>query len=90
VCVVFRSMPTSTEDLAALSRGYVRTIEIADFLGISRQRADQLSVVEGFPRPRMVAGRPMWKRTSIEAWAKREWWGAKPWRRRPSRGEASP
>jgi predicted DNA-binding transcriptional regulator AlpA len=75
-------MPTSTEVLAALDRGYMRTIEIAEFLGVSRQRADKLSVMKGFPRPRMVAGRRMWKRSTIEAWAEREWWDTRSWRAR--------
>jgi hypothetical protein len=71
-------VPTSTEVVGALGRGYVRTIEIADFLGVSRQRAEKLSVMKGFPRLRMVAGRRMWQRSTIEAWAEREWWGKRP------------
>ena len=45
--------------------------EIGELLGVSRQRADQLSKADGFPAPEAVitAGR-IWKREDIEAWAR--------------------
>ena len=46
----------------------MRTSDVAAFLGVSRQRVDQLVATGGFLAPRLVAGHRMWKRTSIEAW----------------------
>jgi predicted DNA-binding transcriptional regulator AlpA len=45
--------------------------EIGDLLGVSRQRADQLSRLEGFPEPigTIAAGR-IWRRADVEAWAR--------------------
>jgi predicted DNA-binding transcriptional regulator AlpA len=45
--------------------------EIGDLLGVSRQRADQLSRLEEFPEPVAVlsAGR-VWRRADVEAWAR--------------------
>jgi predicted DNA-binding transcriptional regulator AlpA len=44
--------------------------EIADLLGVSRQRADQLSRTDSFPTPlgEVAAGR-IWRRSDVEAWA---------------------
>lgn len=45
------------------------THEIAQLLGVSRQRADQLGRQEGFPRPvAELKGGRIWKRTEIERW----------------------
>jgi prophage regulatory protein len=46
--------------------------EIAEILGVSRQRAGQLADGDDFPEPISVlaAGR-VWKRADIEAWARR-------------------
>lgn len=48
------------------------TTEIAELLGVSRQRADQLSRTDGFPEPvaEIAAGR-IWLREDVEAWADR-------------------
>jgi prophage regulatory protein len=45
--------------------------EIAEMLGISRQRADQLVRQAGFPAPDAVitAGR-IWRTEDVEAWAR--------------------
>jgi predicted DNA-binding transcriptional regulator AlpA len=45
--------------------------EIADMLGVSRQRVHQLAATEAFPAPEaeVSAGR-LWKRAVIEKWAK--------------------
>ena len=45
--------------------------EIADLLGVSRQRAGQLAATEGFPQPvaRLAAG-PIFESADVEAWAK--------------------
>jgi prophage regulatory protein len=49
----------------------VGVTEIGDLLGVSRQRAAQLSRLEGFPEPAAVlsAGR-IWRRIDVEAWAR--------------------
>lgn len=48
------------------------TTEIAELLGVSRQRADQLSRTDGFPEPvaEIAAGR-IWLREEVEVWARR-------------------
>jgi prophage regulatory protein len=45
--------------------------EIADMLGVSRQRVDQLAATEAFPEPvaDLAAGR-VWKLADVEKWAK--------------------
>jgi predicted DNA-binding transcriptional regulator AlpA len=47
------------------------TTEIAELLGVSRQRADQLSRTEGFPEPvaEIAAGR-IWLREDVDHWAR--------------------
>jgi predicted DNA-binding transcriptional regulator AlpA len=47
------------------------TTEVAELLGVSRQRADQLSRSEEFPAPvgEIAAGR-IWLRSEVEAWAR--------------------
>lgn len=49
----------------------VGVTEIAELLGVSRQRADQLTAAAGFPEPEATisAGR-IWNREDIEAWAR--------------------
>lgn len=44
--------------------------EIAEMVGLSRQRVDQLSRQVGFPAPwaELLTGR-VWRDTDIEAWA---------------------
>jgi hypothetical protein len=45
--------------------------EIAEMLGVSRQRVGQLAATDGFPAPEadLAAGR-VWTRQAIEKWAK--------------------
>jgi predicted DNA-binding transcriptional regulator AlpA len=47
------------------------TPEIAEMLGVSRQRVDQLSRTDDFPSPtaELAIGR-VWNRDDIEAWAR--------------------
>lgn len=49
----------------------VGTAEIAELLGVTNQRVDQLSRTDAFPAPIAVlaAGR-IWKRDDIERWAR--------------------
>ncbi|HEY5013940.1 MAG TPA: helix-turn-helix domain-containing protein [Acidimicrobiia bacterium] len=46
--------------------------EIANMLGVTKQRVHQLARTEGFPAPtaELAAGR-IWRRKDIEAWARR-------------------
>ena len=45
--------------------------EIADLLGVSRQRAHQLTQRSGFPAPaaRLSSG-PVWESAEVDTWAK--------------------
>jgi predicted DNA-binding transcriptional regulator AlpA len=46
------------------------TTEIAEMLGVSRQRADQLSHSERFPEPvAVIAAGRIWLRSDVERWA---------------------
>lgn len=47
--------------------------EVAEILGVSRQRADVLSRYEGFPAPvgRLKGGR-VWDLVQVRAWAKKD------------------
>jgi prophage regulatory protein len=58
----------------------LRLFEIAELLGVSKQRAHQISEEKGFPAPLAedTRGR-VWSRYEVQAWAKR-WRGEKPWR----------
>jgi predicted DNA-binding transcriptional regulator AlpA len=50
----------------------VRMIEIAELLGVSKQRAHQIAYGDGFPVPVAEDGRGrLWDRREVEAWAKR-------------------
>jgi predicted DNA-binding transcriptional regulator AlpA len=58
----------------------LRLVDVAELLGVTKQRVHQLSAESGFPVPvaEDVRGR-LWDRRDVEAWAK-EWRAAKPWR----------
>ena len=58
----------------------VRIIEIAELLGVSKQRAHQIADAPGFPVPVAEDARGrLWDRREVKAWAK-EWRREKPWR----------
>ena len=58
----------------------VRIIEIADLLGMSKQRVHQIADGEGFPAPVAEDGQGrLWDRREVTARAKR-WRREKPWR----------
>jgi predicted DNA-binding transcriptional regulator AlpA len=48
------------------------TWEIAEMLGVTRSRVNQMALQRGFPKPYGVlhAGK-IWRRADIEAWARR-------------------
>jgi hypothetical protein len=58
----------------------VRLVEIAELLGVTKQRAHQIAEEKGFPAP--LAGDTSGRfrsRYEVQAWAKR-WRAEKPWR----------
>lgn len=57
--------------LTRVTHHLVGLTEIADMLGVSRQRAGQLAATEGFPEPvaRLAAG-PIYESADVEAWAR--------------------
>ena len=58
----------------------VRIIEIAELLGVSKQRAHQIADEPSFPAPVGRQGQSwLWDRREVTAWAKR-WRREKPWR----------
>jgi predicted DNA-binding transcriptional regulator AlpA len=62
----------------------LRLVDIANYLGVSKQRAHQLTKDPGFPAPTVqTLGERMWGWRMIEAWARRKWWGTRPWRQWP-------
>ena len=62
----------------------LRLIDVAEYLGVSKQRVSQLASEPGFPRARhRVDGTRFWRADVIERWAERSWWRSKPWRRVP-------
>jgi predicted DNA-binding transcriptional regulator AlpA len=46
--------------------------EIADLLGVSRQRANQIAATKTFPKPlaRLAMG-PVWRLSDVKTWAER-------------------
>jgi len=62
----------------------MRLIDVAHYLGVSKQRAHHIAATRGFPKPakRLRTGR-LWEPSAIESWAEREWWGKRPWRTPP-------
>ena len=60
--------------------GTVRLVEIAELLGVTKQRAHQIAEEKGFPAPLAEDARGrLWDRRDVSAWA-RDWRAAKPWR----------
>lgn len=57
--------------MVMLARYLMGTHEIAAMLGVSRQRAQQISTRKDFPKPYDVLHMgKVWKRKTIEAWAR--------------------
>jgi predicted DNA-binding transcriptional regulator AlpA len=49
----------------------VRVVEIAELLGVTKQRAHQIADEEGFPAPVGREGQSrLWGRREVETWAK--------------------
>jgi hypothetical protein len=63
----------------------IRLVEIAELLGVTKQRVHQIADEEGFPVPVAEDGRGrLWERRQVQAWAK-TWRREKPWRSRGTR-----
>jgi predicted DNA-binding transcriptional regulator AlpA len=63
-----------------MRRQTIRLIEVADLLGVSKQRAHQIAEEPGFPSSVAEDGRGrVWSRYEVQAWAK-QWRKEKPWR----------
>lgn len=54
-----------------MAEDLVGVAEIADLIGVSRQRVDQLTRTEDFPTPvaDLASGR-IWERGDVDAWAR--------------------
>jgi prophage regulatory protein len=62
-------MPDSAEILALVERGHLRTVDIAALLGVTRQRAGQITQRPDFPAPaKLVGKRRLWRRPNVERW----------------------
>ena len=58
----------------------VRVVEIAELLGVTKQRAHQLADEPDFPAPVEREGPSrLWDRREVQAWAK-QWRAENPWR----------
>jgi hypothetical protein len=58
----------------------MRLVDIAELLGVTKQRAHQIAEEKGFPAPLERDGRGrLWARRDVQAWAN-EWRASKPWR----------
>jgi predicted DNA-binding transcriptional regulator AlpA len=52
-----------------------KVTDIAEFLGVSTQRVDQLALAGRFPAPSGLSGRTrLWERSDVQAWAEGNWW----------------
>ncbi len=52
-----------------------RVTDIAEFLGVSHQRVDQLAREGRVPSPSSRSGRSrFWERSDVETWAEERWW----------------
>ena len=54
-------------------RALFRTIDVATYLDVTKQRAVQMHVERKLPEPDRIDGiGPLWNPATIERWAKRE------------------
>lgn len=54
-----------------MSHHLMGVAEVAELLGISRQRVTQLAKQEGFPEPAVqLAAGPVWESADVERWAR--------------------
>jgi predicted DNA-binding transcriptional regulator AlpA len=70
-----------------------KVTDVAEFLGVSTQRVDQLALAGRFPAPSGRLGRARyWERSDVEAWAESNWWAGdgRRWRHRATGKRGSP
>jgi len=66
--------------MAEMPKATARVVEIAELLGVSKQRAHQLAAERDFPAPVTEDSRGrLWDRREVAAWATR-WRREKSWR----------
>jgi len=77
MCTAAKSLLTRRIEMP---KATLRPVDIAELLGVSKQRVHQLAEGKGFPAPLAedVRGR-VWSRYEVQSWAKR-WRTEKPWR----------
>lgn len=56
----------------------MKITDIAQHLGVTQQRGQQLVPTSGFPAPAAEVWTREWGPAEVEAWAEREWWDTKP------------
>jgi hypothetical protein len=60
--------------------------DVAAYVQVSHQRVAQMRQEGKLPNPdRVDQIGPLWKPTTIEDWAEREWWDTRPWRKQPEK-----
>lgn len=60
------------------------SIDVAYYLGVSKQRVAQLASERDFLQPRhLLDGTRVRRADVVMRWAERSWRGSKPWRERP-------
>jgi hypothetical protein len=76
-----RSNMVSVESVAVVRDEHWRLIDVADYLGVTKQRAHQLADEAAFPEPdgEDLRGR-YWRPVVVRSWARR-WVKQRPWRR---------
>ena len=80
---VRRELQVRTARASLPAMDEMRSIDVAYYLGVSKQRVSQLVSEQGFPQPRhLLDGTRVWRADVVMRWAERSWWGSKPWRER--------
>ncbi len=75
------TMASREEEPSSSRSSRMSILDVAGYLGVTRQRVSQLSRRDGFPEPvRPGEERPTWDRADIESWAGLHWIGTRPWR----------
>jgi predicted DNA-binding transcriptional regulator AlpA len=64
----------------------LRMTDVAAYVQVSHQRVAQMRQEGKLPRPdRVDQIGPLWKPTTIEDWAEREWWDTRPRSNQPGK-----
>jgi predicted DNA-binding transcriptional regulator AlpA len=57
--------------LIEMSPGQIGFSDLPELLGVSRATAARLAARADFPEAEVIAGRRVWKKTKVEAWARK-------------------